>query len=345
MNNSHIALYRKYRPQKFSDVLGQDHIVKVLEGAIKLGNTSHAYLFVGGRGTGKTSLARIVARELGSTDNDIYEIDAASNNGVDSIRELGESVRTLPFDSKYKVYILDEAHMLSKAAANAFLKTLEEPPAHVVFMLATTDPEKLPDTIISRCQVFTLKKPNDSILKGLILDVSQKEGYTLDSAGAELIALLGDSSFRDTLGILEKAISFSKDKELSCEEIERVTGAPGATLVNGFITALVSKDIEKGFSVIRTASEQNIDMKIYTKLVLYKLRSILLLRLAPDMKKDLMATEGDMMFFEEILKTKSEFLNSRTLSILLESYQNLSYAFIPELPLELALVKILEGNK
>src|ERR1035437_770069 len=129
------ALYRKYRPTTFKEVLGQDHIVKVLESSIENGNIAHAYLFSGSRGTGKTSVARIFAKEIGTSKNDLYEIDAASNNGVDEIRLLNESVHTLPFDSKYKVYILDEAHMLSKAAFNAFLKTLEEPPAHVIFIL------------------------------------------------------------------------------------------------------------------------------------------------------------------------------------------------------------------
>jgi DNA polymerase-3 subunit gamma/tau len=202
-----MSLYRKYRPQTFKEVVGEDHIIKVLSGAIQLGNISHAYLFSGSRGTGKTSVARIFSREIGTSANDLYELDAASSNGVDDIREINESVHTLPFESKYKVYIIDEAHMLSKSAWNAFLKTLEEPPAHVVFILATTEIEKVPETVISRCQSFVFKQPNQSVLKEFAQMISKKEGTTLEPDAAELVALLGDGSFRDTHGILEKIIS------------------------------------------------------------------------------------------------------------------------------------------
>src|SRR6478609_6601729 len=159
MKKSEGVLYRKYRPQTFNDVIGQEHIVKVLKGAVELGNISHAYLFSGSRGTGKTSMARILARAIGTSANDLTELDAASNRGIDDMREIRDSVNTLPFESKYKVYIIDEVHMLTKDAWNAFLKTLEEPPAHVVFILATTELEKVPETVQSRCQVFTFKRP------------------------------------------------------------------------------------------------------------------------------------------------------------------------------------------
>ena len=152
------VLYRKYRPQTFQDVIGQHHIVKVLEGSIKLGNVAHAYLFSGPRGTGKTSVARIFSREIGTSPNDLIEMDAASQTSVNDVRALSESVHTLPYESKYKVYILDEAHMLSRSAFNALLKTLEEPPSHVVFILATTEAHKLPKTIISRCVTVTFSK-------------------------------------------------------------------------------------------------------------------------------------------------------------------------------------------
>ena len=148
------ALYRKYRPENFDEVLGQDHIVTTLSESLKLGNVAHAYLFSGGRGTGKTTMARILARAVNCSENDLYEIDAASNRGIDDIRELREAVNTLPFESPYKVYIIDEVHMLTKEAFNALLKTLEEPPAHALFILATTEMDKLPETIVSRCQTF-----------------------------------------------------------------------------------------------------------------------------------------------------------------------------------------------
>src|SRR5258708_5612725 len=213
-----LALYRKYRPKSFNEVLGQDHIVSVLESSIKERKVSHAYLFVGSRGTGKTSVARIFAKDIGVSENDLYEIDAASNRGIEDIRQLRDGVRVLPFDSKYKIYIIDEVHMLSKDAWGALLKTLEEPPQHVIFILATTELQKVPDTIISRCQVFNFRKPSNSILKSTLINVAKKEGYDLDKSGAELLAILGDGSFRDALGVLQKVLNFtsgSKNKKIS----------------------------------------------------------------------------------------------------------------------------------
>ena len=178
------VLYRKYRPRGFKDVLGQEHIVNALSGALKQDNIAHAYLFSGSRGTGKTSIARILAGEVKTSSNDLHEIDAASNRGIDDIRELREAVTVLPFESKYKVYIIDEVHMLTKEAFNALLKTLEEPPAHVIFMLATTEIEKLPDTIVSRCQTFTFKKPSQKILKVAVTETAKSEGFTLEPSAA-----------------------------------------------------------------------------------------------------------------------------------------------------------------
>src|SRR3990167_2975710 len=208
-----LALYRKYRPKNFREVLGQDHIVKVLESSVDTNKVSHAYLFVGSRGTGKTTVASIFAAEIGVSANDMYEIDAASNRGIEDIKELREGVRVLPFDSKYKVFIIDEVHMLSKDAWGALLKTLEEPPKHVIFILATTEFHKVPETIISRCQVFTFRKPSNVILKKRILDISEKEGFELDAGSAELLAILADGSFRDGLGELQKVLNFSKGKK------------------------------------------------------------------------------------------------------------------------------------
>jgi DNA polymerase-3 subunit gamma/tau len=340
---SEIALYRKYRPEDFDEVLGQDHIVKVLKGAIKLGNISHSYLLFGSRGTGKTTIARIIARELQTSPNDIFEIDAASNRGIDDIRELREGISTLPFDSKYKVYIIDEVHMLTKEAWNALLKTLEEPPAHVIFILATTEIEKVPETIVSRCQVFTFKKPSTTVLRELIEKVIKSEKWKIAPAGVELIATLGDGSFRDTHGILQKLMSYSKDKSITLEEIESVTGAPSTELVNSFIESIALKNIEKGLQAVQNASTQNIDMELYLRLVLAKLRVALLLRYAPEMKSELAESmsDDDKAFMLSILREKGGLINSKTLEILLETLATMKYASIKELPLELALVKIL----
>ncbi|MCC7469763.1 MAG: DNA polymerase III subunit gamma/tau [Bacteroidetes bacterium] len=341
---SEVALYRKYRPNSFDEVLGQDHIIKVLKGAIELGNISHSYLFFGSRGTGKTSIARIIAHQLGTSAEDTFEIDAASNRGIDDVRELREGISTLPFNSKYKVYIIDEVHMLTKEAWNALLKTLEEPPAHVIFILATTEIEKVPETIISRCQVFTFKKPSKEVLKEMILSVVKKEKFKMDNAGAELLAMLGDGSFRDTHGILQKVMSFSKDKNISFEEIELVTSSPSGELVNNFLLGLVKKDAKIVFEIINKISEQNIDIKIFLKLLLTKLRLALLLRYAPEMKKELLddTTEEDKKFLEEIIKEKEGIITSRTLEILLDAEELVKYASIPTLPIELAFTKIID---
>lgn len=212
MTETYLALYRKYRPATFDDVVGQDNAVNLLVNSIKQKKIAHAYLFCGGRGTGKTSVARIVAREIGCNPEDIIEIDAASNRGIDEIRELREAVRTMPFSSPYKVYIIDEAHMLTKEAANALLKTLEEPPAHVVFILATTDPEKLPETIVSRCQKVVFSQPTVEVLGSRLVYVAKEEGFDLPDESAALIAHHGNGSYRDALGVLEKIFRISKKK-------------------------------------------------------------------------------------------------------------------------------------
>src|ERR1035437_7948220 len=266
-NDMHdLALYRKYRPKTFKEVLGQDHIVKILESSVETNKVSHAYLFVGSRGIGKTSVARIFATSIGVSVNDLYEIDAASNRGIEDIKLLREGVRVLPFDSKYKVYIIDEVHMLSKDAWGALLKTLEEPPKHVIFILATTEFHKVPETIISRCQVFTFKKASDTVCKKMLIDVSKKEGFELDAGSAELLAILADGSFRDGLGELQKVLNFSKGKKIKREDIEKITGAPKTTLVNDFISAIAEKNLEKGIMTVKVVSDANLDMKLYFKL-------------------------------------------------------------------------------
>ena len=338
------ALYRKYRPKNFADVVGQDHVIKVLEAETKSGNISHAYLFSGTRGTGKTSVARIFAESIGTSQNDIYEIDAASNTSVDDIRALNESVFTLPFESKYKVYILDEAHMLSKSASNALLKTLEEPPTHVIFILATTETHKIPETVLSRCEVYTFKKPNQEVLKKIVVNIAKKEGSTIDDASAELIALLGDGSFRDTQGILQKILVYSKDKKITEDEVRLVTGAPTVDLVHNVVSAISDKDLEAGLSAVKTAVSQNIDMSVFLKLILHTSRSVLLVRFGGvSLVKEIL---GDREFnFVNELARKDQAFSSGVLVDLLEAYEKTTVSYISQLPLELALIKIIGETK
>ena len=336
--SSSQTLYTKYRPQSFKDVLGQNHITEVLKESIALGSIAHAYLFFGTRGTGKTSIARIVAQELGTASEDLYEIDAASNNGVDEIRELRDAVSILPFKSKYKVYILDEVHMLSKSAFNALLKTLEEPPAHVIFILATTELHKVPDTVISRCEVYTFKKPTQTILKDMVIKTAKKEGITLDSGSADLIALLGEGSFRDTHGILQKVLHASSDSKITLEEVEKVTGAPQSDLVNQYIDSLATGQIEEGIQAITTAVSQNIDMSIYISMIVSKVRHILLARYSKSAREHIRESVSERDF-EYITKCaeESQTINSQTLKVLLDAYVMRNKSHISSVPLEIVL--------
>src|SRR5882757_2916171 len=211
------ALYRKYRSKKLSELVGQEHITKTLEQAIKSGRISHAYLFTGPRGVGKTSTARILAHAInglpygdGETHLDIIEIDAASNNSVEDIRDLREKVYVAPSSGKYKVYIIDEVHMLSKAAFNAILKTLEEPPAHAVFILATTEAHKLPQTIVSRTQRFTFRPIEPAKAVKHLRSIAKAEHIDVDDEALQLVASHGDGSFRDSISLLDQARSSSE---------------------------------------------------------------------------------------------------------------------------------------
>ncbi|MEI6042538.1 MAG: DNA polymerase III subunit gamma/tau [bacterium] len=345
----HSSLYRIYRPANFSEVIGQEHIVSVLQDSIKSGKVAHAYLFCGGRGTGKTSVARIFARELGTTDKDLYEIDAASNTSVDDIRTLNESVHTMPFDSAYKVYILDEVHMLSKSAFNAFLKTLEEPPKHVIFILATTEMHKLPETVISRCQTFQFKKPNVEVLKKISIDIAKKEGITIDDEVGSLLALLGDGSFRDTLSVLQKVLSLAGDdkKEISLAEVEQITGAPKSVTVGSFARGIITGDAPLALAQLDAVRENGGDVKLFTELVLESVRKTLLM----SMSSGSVRAPGEPIAFDqekgsatdaERLAMKSPKKISLILERLLIAHGRLGKSAIPTLPLEMVVAECLE---
>jgi DNA polymerase-3 subunit gamma/tau len=336
------VLYRTHRPGKWSEVIGQDHIVSALKDAITNERIAHAYLFSGTRGTGKTTTARILAKSVKAADEDIYEIDAASNRGIDDIRSLREHVSVLPFSSPYKVYIIDEVHMLSKDARNALLKTLEEPPKHVIFILATTELDKVPETIISRCQTFTFRKPGREVLRQEISRVAKKEGYELDSGAGDLLALLGDGSFRDALGMLEKVLAASSDKKISREEVEAITGAPRAQLVNQFIENLIGKNEDSALAALGEAEKSGISMTTFATLVLEKLRFILLVQHSPLSKKsiDERVSPDDAEFIA--MQAGKKQLTPLMLTAMLEAADAVGRARIESLPLELAVVKVCE---
>lgn len=347
----HSTLYRAYRPQTFEEVRGQPQVVAALEAALKHPEKmAHAYLFAGSRGTGKTSVARILARELGVSDKDLYEIDAASNRGIDDIRALREAVYAMPFDSPYKFYIIDEAHMLTKDAWNALLKTLEEPPKHAMFVLATTERDKVPETIQSRTQMHSFRQPSREILAQIVVDVAKREGYEIERAGAELIALLAEGSFRDALSILQKVLSsvegpvkpagHGANKKVSAGDVEKVTGAPRGEIIRQILAGLVEKNPEQALGAIRTAVEGNIDSRQLVRLLIHRMRVVLLMRYAPGLAESLAEelTEADRALAKELSKKPA--VNSDMLRTLLEAYATMAYAAVPHLPLELAVVDI-----
>ena len=242
---SYVALYRAYRPQTFLEVAGQKPIIQTLKNAIKLNKVAHAYLFAGPRGTGKTTMAKIMAKALncvnGPTDNpcneceickgitkgtvsDVYEIDAASNNGVDEIRDLRDNVKYLPSVCRTKVYIIDEVHMLSQGAFNALLKTLEEPPLHVIFILCTTEPNKIPATILSRCQRFDFQAVSETDIVSRLKDVAKRENLLVTDDALHLIASISEGGMRDSLSLLDQAISYSKDSNITEDDVLQISG-------------------------------------------------------------------------------------------------------------------------
>lgn len=339
---AHQSLYRAYRPQSFADLVGQEQVARPLAEQLKEKKIGHAYLFAGSRGLGKTSVARIFARELGTDDRDLYEIDAASNNSVDDIRALTEQVYTLPFNSSFKVYILDEAHMLSKGAWNAFLKTLEEPPAHAIFILATTELDKVPETVRSRCQVFEFKKPTREGLATLITSVAKKEGYVAEAAAADLVAMLADGSYRDALSILEKVLASASGKELTLADVELATGAPKHALVHALVSALAQGTTEEALATIGKTNEQGVDMQLYLALVLEHMRMVLLARHAPTLRKELEAELGGEYYkeVEELAQSKESKLTHDTLRVFLDAASRIRFSPIPALPLELAVMEV-----
>ena len=340
----HGALYRKYRPQEFTEVRDQDHIVQVLKGAIAKGEIPHALLFSGTRGTGKTTMARIFAKAIGTSAVDLYEIDAASNRGIDDIRELKEAVHTLPYESKYKVYIVDEVHMLTKEAFNALLKTLEEPPAHVIFILATTEEEKLLDTILSRCQVFRFRSPSRAVLAKLVTEVAEKEGYKLGADAADLIAIAADGSFRDALGVTQKVLLASTDKVGGADEVAAIIGAPKTSIMLALVSALHEKNTDAALAAVAEAVSAHADMKLFVRLLLEQVRAVMLVRHQPAKAETLLSHFGGetKAVLAKLAAANPSPLNSQLLLRLLQAAEQGSFSPIPQLPLEIAIVEVTE---
>src|SRR5437764_319365 len=270
-----LSLYRRHRPRTFDEVVGQEHIVRTLRNAIELGKVHHAYLFVGSRGTGKTSMAQLLACALNAEGGpradfppddsraraimngqslDVVEMDAASNNSVDDIRELRENVALAPMGGGRRVYILDEAHMLSNAAWNAFLKTLEEPPAHVVFVLATTEAHKVPATIVDRCHRFDFHRPSLDQIAGVLSRVAQEDGIEVPQPAIGMIARAATGSFRDALGTLEQLVTYG-GRQVELDDVLDILGVADAELVLETADALAARDARAALLAVQRLSE------------------------------------------------------------------------------------------
>jgi len=278
---AHIALYRKWRPLTFEDVVEQRHIVTTLKNSIKNNTVSHAYLFCGTRGTGKTTLAKIFARAVNCTNPsdgspcnecmtckgildgsilDVIEIDAASNNGVDDVREIKEAVMYVPAVTRFKVYIIDEVHMLSTGAFNALLKTLEEPPANVVFILATTEPHKLPATILSRCQRFDFKRITVKGIEERLKEIAKDCGVSVEDDAIRLIARISEGGMRDAISLLDQCINIG-NTTITHKDVIEISGLSATEAVNTFAGAIVDKDVPVALNAIKEAMEQGRDLK------------------------------------------------------------------------------------
>jgi DNA polymerase-3 subunit gamma/tau len=356
------VLYRKYRPQGFDDVLGQEHVVKILENAVKLDRLAHAYLFSGPRGTGKTTVARILAKaaacEAEDPKNrpcgkcaacrdfavgnafDLVEMDAASSRGIDEVRELRESVALAPLKSRRKVYIIDEVHMLTKEAFNALLKTLEEPPAHVIFILATTELHKVPDTIASRCQKFDFHKVPDAILIESLKKIAKKEGVKIDDEAAALIALFADGGFRDAQGMLGQMTALG-DNDITGAEARFIFGVPKIETMAALTEAIIVKNAGKALESVESFVGEGGDAGLFLKLLLRDFRGMYFLKIHSGYEKVLQksSSAAEIARYKTHLPAVAADELELILKVILGAYEMRGLSYLPQLPLELAVVK------
>ena len=354
---SYKALYRSYRPQTFGEVAGQEHIVTTLKNAIKENRISHAYLFAGPRGTGKTTVAKLLAKALNCTGEnppcdqcpnckaitvgehpDVIEIDAASNNGVDEVRDLIDKVKYAPINGKYKVYIIDEVHMMSTGAFNALLKTLEEPPAHIVFVLATTEPHKILPTIISRCQRFDFKKVENHDIISRLEYVLKSENKKYELPALESVAKLAEGGMRDALSILEQCLAYNN--ELTVESVNMVYGLLSMGNKISFIKQLLSKDIKGVLTSLDNMLSGSIDIKRLTFDLVDILKDIIIYKNTQDVSILFVLTQQDVDNLAPYILVEEAF---EIIDILIEASSHYSQSLDANTYFELAMLKI--GNR
>ena len=373
-NHEHsLVFYRKYRPQKFSEFINQETVKKTLQNALLLNKISHAYLFAGVRGTGKTTMARLFAKAVNclrpeqsrgangesyfepcnkcnacqeinaSRSVDLIEIDAASNRGIDEIRDLKEGIRFSPVKAKYKVFIIDESHMLTPAAFNALLKTLEEPPEHAIFILATTEPDKLLPTILSRVQRFDFKRlPTKEIVQKL-KNISEKENFAIDEPAMLAIARSAGGSLRDAESILSQIVAFSYDKKISLNEVESVLGTVRFEKIKDFLEFLAENNLEQSVRFVNNLQNEGYQLHEVMKPVIGFLEKTLLLKLDSSQEESLKSEFNQEEI--EALKQLSQTFEAQKLKTLLKEFMlalpGVKKAVIPSLPIELVIIETL----
>lgn len=365
-----LAIYRKYRPAKFEDLLGQEIVVQVLKEAAHQEKFAHAYIFAGPRGTGKTTTARLIAKiancptrqtdqKLKNTGEpcnncavcqeiddgrslDVIEIDAASNRGIDEIRDLKENVRTAPSALRYKVFIIDEAHMLTKEAFNALLKTLEEPPSYVILILATTEIEKIPVTIASRAQQFYFKRANFNQIVQKLKRIVEEEKISIDNEALDLIATSAEGSFRDAESLLDQLVTFG-DKNIALADVEKMLGKIGFDKLSEFCGLLLNGELEKTLETLSKINDGGYNLTQLTRDLIQYLRRVAVLKFNPDMKNlfgaELMTEHlNKLISHSEIFKEN----HLELLKSLINAYSQMRYSQFPIIPLEISIIEFLK---
>lgn len=356
----HKALYRVYRPKNFSDVIGQEHIVRTLKNQIENNNVGHAYLFCGTRGTGKTSTAKIFSRAVNCTNlhndepcnecencreiledktMDVVEIDAASNNSVDDIRELRENVKYSPAKAKYKVYIIDEVHMLSQGAFNALLKTLEEPPSYVIFILATTEPHKIPATILSRCQRFDFKRVTVKDISSRMRYICEKEGIEADEKALNLIARNSQGALRDALSILDQCISFEGNK-ISYNDVIELLGSVNIEQLFDLAESIIKEDTRKSLQILNDFIIWGKDVRNLVNDLIDHFRNLMVCKISNDLDEIISLPEETI----DLLKQQAETIDTnnliRILNILSEAQDGMKISSNARVLMEVTMMKI-----
>ena len=349
------TLYRVYRPQKFDDVAGQEHIITTLRHAVEENKIAHAYLFCGPRGTGKTTIAKLLAKAINcdsdhkpcdDCDNcnqitsgshpDVIEIDAASNNGVDEVRSLIEKVKYAPTQGRYKVYIIDEVHMMSTGAFNALLKTLEEPPAHVVFILATTEPHKILPTIISRCQRFDFTKITLEDIVNRMKVVVNEEGYRCDHEALEMIAKLADGGMRDALSILEQCLAYN-DKHLTVDDVNHIYGILSLDKKIDLIKVMLSKDMKSSLSMLDEMKMNGVDIKRLTLDLVDILKDVVIYKNTDDASLMFVLSKTHLNMISPYISCEEAF---SFIDILMDASEKYARVVNPAIYFELAILKM-----